>query len=964
MRRLLVCATVVALLAGTPALVASADPGRGQDREPAGLLAGVGVVDATWHVGAGAGQYASTQDLSDPTRSEWDPNAQHVKDASSYGIASRLSIRALVLKSPGEAPVALVKDDNYLSQDLVVRRAAQILKAHGSAVSYEHLLVSATHDHNSPYYSTPAAGVWLFQDVLDLRMFEYQARRIAEAVEIAERSLRPARLGATTVDFPDFQGNIAGAGVNEDGSPVGYPLQDNDHGLVVLRVDDVTSPHRPRPLATYVNYAEHGESLDGYDLVSGDWVAPFQRFVDRATGVPVVVSQGAVGSAEGPYEHAYPKGHLPTTTDGGGAVYKVYGHMGYAQAERGAHLLAERVIAAWQAIGAGAAAVQVPLARNPVVRMVTHWVAGPLSHPYPGVSNCRTGPKLAGDPGVPVAGLPDCGRLSDALGQPLPTPSLYESLRSAGLPLPANYDATSFGAVEENARLKLQAVRIGDVLLASCACEPQSDVIKALETRTDDVVGNRWDGFDFADPAAVREGWPTAEPPVSPCHPAGAGQDCPDPSDPLGHRRLQVSRAAFAHMQAEIHNPADGWDDPANATTANAEPTDLPSIKGNFTARELSPQCGYRLPVGLGHTGDYNGYTVTYREYQARDSYRKALTSYGPHTADYMVTRLMAIAANLHCGTPIPAEPTDALAVADEQRQQSEAVALGQLASSSYDGWAAQVPDSAGPAAPVRQPKDITRFDAATFNWVGGDNWTDNPTVVVQRRDAHGRWELYGDQSGEVQTVLDQPAGIAAAAVDNRTGHQRWTWTASFEAFDAGPRADVPGGQVPDGTYRFVVDGVSHLAGRPTPYRLASTPFRVAAWTGVTAQDLTTAARGSVSFRTDPVTYPRTYRSPIPFVHDDLGGIDAGSQDTNGSVLCKTCTFRPWATTGQVVSATVTVLDRDGHAVRTVAASRTPAGWSAATALQPGESAVLAPGSLRDAFGETNGRPIGPTAHP
>ena len=45
--------------------------------------------------------------------------------------------------------------------------------------------------------------------------------------------------------------------------------------------------------------------------------------------------------------------------------------------------------------------------------------------------------------------------------------------------------------------------------------------------------------------------------------------------------------------------------------------------------------CGYALPVGLGHTGDYNGYTVSYREYMARDSYRKALTSYGAHTADY-----------------------------------------------------------------------------------------------------------------------------------------------------------------------------------------------------------------------------------------------------------------------------------------------------------------------------------------
>jgi hypothetical protein len=284
-----------------------------------------------------------------------------------------------------------------------------------------------------------------------------------------------------------------------------------------------------------------------------------------------------------------------------------------------------------------------------------------------------------------------------------------------------------------------------------------------------------------------------------------------------------------------------------------------------------------------------------------------------PSAGDYMVTRLMALASNLRCGTPVPAEPTDALAAADEQRQQAEAVALGQLS-------------------------------------------------VVQRQDARGDWQFFGDQNGEVQTVLDQPAGVAAAAVDNRTGQQRWTWTASFEAFDAGPRADVPGGQVPDGSYRFVVDGAIHQAGTATPYHLTSAAFTVGPWTGLAGHDLTTAPDGSVSFTTDPVVYPRSYRSPIRFVHDDLGGIDAGAKDTNTSILCKTCTFRPWASGGEIVSATVTVLDSSGAPVRTVLATRTATGWSAATGLRPGESAVVAPGGLRDAFGETNGVAIAPSS--
>jgi hypothetical protein len=927
-KRALVGLAVLALVPVAPVSRAVSAPG---------LLAGAAVVDATWHVGASAGQYSSTQGAS--LEEEWDPNLQHVKNASSYGVASRLSVRALVLRNPGQPPVALVKDDNYLSQDVLTRRAAQLLAAHGSEVTYDHLLVSATHDHNSPYYSTPAAGVWLFQDAMDLRMLEYQARAIAQAVEQAERSSRPARLGATTVEFPWFQGNIAGAGVGEDGSPVGYPLQENDHGLTVLRVDGTDG----RPIATWVSYAEHGESLDGYDLISADWLAPFQRYVDRSTGAPVVFAQGAVGSAEGPYEHAYPKGQAPRVSDHGEAVPAIWAHLGYAQAERGGHLLADAVLGAWRAIGAGRG--DAPMSDHPVVRMLTHWVAGPVSHPYPSVSNCRTGQSVDGDPGAPVLGLPDCERASDAFGQSLPAQGLWDVLRSSGVPVPATYDAPSFGSVEENLRLKLQVVRLGDVLLASCACEPQSDLIKALETRTDDVAGNRWDGMDYADQRAVDAAWPGRQ--VRACYPVSGGRSCPDPRDATGARRLLVGSAAFAHMQAEVHNPADGWDDPAYALYANSEPTDPLQIKGNFTRRELPPSCGYAVSVGLGHTGDYNGYTVSYREYMARDSYRKALTSYGPHTADYMVTRLMAMAANLRCGTPVPAEPGEALAAADEQRQADEAVALGQLSAAALDGWAAQVPDSAGPPAALLQPKDVHRFDAATFRWVGGDNWTDDPTVEVQRQ-VGGTWRTYATQDGEVQVVLDQPAGVAVGAVDNRRGAQRWTWTASFEAFDAYPRATVPGGQVPTGTYRFVVRGAAKQ-GVVKPYALTSRPFAVRPWTGLRVGDLQAGPKGSVVFSVDDVAYPRTYASAIRFVHDDKGGLPAGD-----SVICKTCTFRPWATRGQVVSAVVSVL-RGDRVVRQVHALPAGTTWVAQTRLRRGERAVILPGGLRDAYGETNG---------
>jgi hypothetical protein len=831
MKRVVLAVTVASLVAsGTVAAVATTAAPAGWT----GLRAGVGVVDASWHLGAGAGQYASDADPTD----EWDPNVEHVKQKSATGMASRLSIRALVLQDgKGDAPIALVKVDNYLAQDFLTRRVAQILGADGSLVTYDNILMSATHDHNSPYYSTPAAGVWAFQDAMDLRMFEYQARQMAAAIEAGEKAMVPARVGATTVQFAGFQGNIAGQDLDAQGAPAGYPVGDNDHGLVVMRFDDMTKPSHPKPLATYVNYAQHGESLKGYDLFSADWLAPFERFMQEETGVPVVFSQGSVGSSEGPYDGRYARDKTPTESDHGDTVYKIFAHTGFAQAERGTHVLAEQAFAAWQAIGGASngVAVEAPFTTDPTVTMLTHWVAGPLSHPYPSVGNCRTGPS-DGDPGVPAAGLPDCERYNGANDDffdnnlpPLVSTGLYQQLKDAGVPVPDNYDATSFGTVEENLRIKLQAVRVGDVLLASCSCEAQSDLIRNLESRTDNAVGNQFLGFDYANQADVDEGWPDAPKPVAACHPVdnadlSKGYDCPNPTgstDGLsnwlyGQGRITITKAAFDHMEAEIHNDAAGWNDPSYVAQAGSEPTTLADIKGNFTHTELGAgefqSCtGYDVAVGLGHTGDYDGYTVSYREYMARDAYRKALTSYGPHTADYMNTNLLSMAAALKCpGMQVLAQPTDPLAAADEARQQAEATALGQISSAYYDAWDAQIPDNAGPAAIVKQPWDVQRFDATQVQWVGGDNWTDNPVAVVQRQNADGTWTDFTDPNGfggEVQTFIDKPADVLSSMPTYRSGAEKWTWRASFEAFDSYPRADDAGGQLPDGTFRFVIDG-------------------------------------------------------------------------------------------------------------------------------------------------------------
>jgi hypothetical protein len=895
---------------------------------PAGLRAGAAEVDASWHVGASAGQYADNPtDPQSAIDSEWDPNLQHVAKEPGYGVASRLTVSAVVLQSGTGPAVALVKQDLYLAQDLLTRRVGQLLGAHGSAVTYDHVLLSATHDHSSPYYSTPAAGVWVFQDVFDLRAFEYQARAIASAIEQAEARMRPATVGATTVQQPFVQANIVGPATADDGTPAGYPRDENDHGLVVLRIDGTDGV----PIATYVNYAQHPEGLDGYDLMSEDYLAPLRRFVERSTGAPLVFSQGAVGSSEGPYEGYYPRGAEPRAADG---TIRAFAHVGHAQVERGARILADSVLEGWRAIGAHASSVQVQASSAVPVDMVTHWTPGPLSHPYPSVGNCRTAPTVDGDPGVGTT--PDCERAGTGIST-----GLYESIVAAGLPIPDGYGAGAFHIVEENARIKLQAVRIGEVLLASCSCEAQVDLIKNLESRLDDVTGNQWWGYEY------------------PCTQVGAGWRCTqdDAGAPGGHRTYDITDAAYRHMRAQVRNDAKGWDDPANVLAAQSEPADPAKIWGNFTHTELGSGEGFHLVVGLGHTGDYDGYIVSYREYQSRESYRKALTSYGPHSADYMNTHLLDVARHLrNPAIPIPAVVNQPLGDADEVRQQAEATVLGALSSYYYDTWDATRPDEVGPVAAVEQPAPtLQRFGATSFTWRGGSNWVDNPDARVERLEG-STWKPYADMTGEVVTSLTTPPAVTSLATE-AAGANEWLWTATFEAFDnAAPRAGDA--QVPDGTYRFVVDG-HHRAGTTQPYRLTSEPFVVEPWDGIHVGDpaLRSTPMRTFAVTVDPIVYPRSY-TPHPslkLIADDGG--DPVPADPSKRLFCRTCSFRPWARTGEAKTVTFTIATTDGTLRRRVAGRIRDGQWTAAAALRSDELIFVAAGDARDAFGERNGRP-------
>ena len=967
------------------------------------VRAGVAKVDATWRVGAAAGQYAG--DRVTEGVHQFDGSALSLRREPSYGIQSRSYVRAIVVEGIDGQRVAILANDLYVPQDLLNQRVSTILKEHDAAVAAglrdgpmlgitdENMTIGVSHNHSSPYYSAMAWGVWAFQDVFDLRFFEFMADRHAEAIIAAVESMVPVRMGAATGPFDNTQRHSFGPALADDGTPAGYPRRDNDLSMSVLRFDDISDRARPRHLANLATLGQHPEFLQGNNLLSGEWANAALNMADVTTGAINVLLQNNTGTVE---PDTNGQSHAP-------AVRAEYSHREYAQLERGARQVANSIVTISNGIGTGTPTrpdLYVPYSLDFPVAIVDRQFAPPQSHPYPSVSNCRTHEALSGNPGVPIVGLPDCERPAGDLGldsvfgelegTPLDPGVTYDTLQEAGIPLPQNYGAPSYTGLQETFQVHLQVIRLGDVVLTVCPCEQWGDQSRNIKSRADTIAGNQYLGWDWTELCeASGSEWICPDP-------RAVGDWDDDPSQPPADGTLTISDLAYRRIRAQVRNDADGWDDPDAIEEAEAEPADPALIRGNYTHTELAPEFGYELVVPIGMANDYWGYIATYREYQRGDHYRKALTGLGPHSSDWLATRLVAMAGALQ-GDPVSTAliqygPLDQLYMVDGLHQEARAIALGNDGDVFLAAYEQTLPPDLGPPAPLVQPESITRFDVATFTWRGGSNYTDDPDVRVEREAAPGVWETAGDMTGEVVVFLDYADDPVTGLASYRTGIHEWRWTAYFEAFDS----DIDtarGNQTPSGTYRFVVDGLAR-GGVPLaaqPYRVESAPFTIGPWDGITADGIRLEPDHRVSFAVGPVN-TKAFDDDYPVGEQDLmvtvGPIDypdswpeaklPTAPETGTTTFprvertliageqryCFSCTFRPWIDTGVVATAVVEITRASG-AIEVVPATLGAGGrWFTTATLRPGDSARVAPAGITDTFGEINGQPSAIVSRP
>ena len=303
------------------------------------------------------------------------------------------------------------------------------------------------------------------------------------------------------------------------------------------------------------------------------------------------------------------------------------------------------------------------------------------------------------------------------------------------------------------------------------------------------------------------------------------------------------------------------------------------------TTTSCRPALGYELTVPISMANDYNGYIATYREYQRGDHYRKALTGWGPHSSDYMATRLVTIGA--------PAERPGARAAARPGRGDRAAAEgrRGPWRSTTRAPQAARrrrpprpaayeapLPDDGGDAeARSSSPQDVERFAAAFFTWNGGSNYTDNPHVQVQRR-AAARWERLRRQSGEMPVTLEfpqrprraeLPERRAASGAGRRTSRRSSRASTRARARWRRPPGDVPlrgRRPAPRGRRgRAVRPRVARVRGRgrgaASPSRTcASTPDGRVSFRGRPARTRAHAAARQAEI--GPIDYPDSYASP------------------------------------------------------------------------------------------------------
>lgn len=368
------------------------------------------------------------------------------------GIHTPSTAKAIVVESNG-VKVALVRVDLYLMQKSIWRRVAELVSTQ-TGIPAERILITASHNHSAASAVTTAAGIATFADSFDARHFVWITQKIAEAIRTADSKRVPAKLGAVRTTLRATQRNIIGPATAEVIPPggttpvtvnAGYPSDFFDDDLFLLTFQDASTS---KGLATYMVYATHPESLkDGHGLLSSDFLGGLETALEKRWGYPVMWTPGALGDVE---------------QDNGNNFGVDYWREDFSRLEQQVDTLVNAI---------GPILEQPPRPGDLVLSPRGDIAVDARLRVYPGAANTSY-------PGPTAWQLPVTEYLSP------------------------EYPVTAVRALTESANIMLQAIRLGDVLLLASPSEVTTDMAKHIKSRTDNVVGNLYQGYVWPDAEA------------------------------------------------------------------------------------------------------------------------------------------------------------------------------------------------------------------------------------------------------------------------------------------------------------------------------------------------------------------------------------------------------------------------------------------------------------------------------
>ena len=636
-------------------------------------------------------------------------------------------------------------------------------------------MVTASHNHNTPYYSTPGLG-----HVRSSRTSSTCASTTTwRSAWRTPSSRRERRHGARCAwaarraTFDAIQAHTYGPKVGDDGTPAGQPYDHTTRSSRSCASTTSRDPAQPKPLANWVVFGVHPEWTWGYDLINGDITHAAARMVDRELGDDrASVSQRETGTS-GPHKDT--RVHEPEAR-------REFQDNGFAQLDRGARLLADAIKAARDDIAHGTpAAPRAPTSRSSrtsTSTRVSQRFAPPATRPYPGrlelqhrarSSTATRASRSSASRTASRRRTRSTERADAGDRRRCTTSSRRPASRS-----PSPTAPTTLTAVEETAAVHLMAMqarrhRARRSARASSSPTPRS-TSRAASTgrRATSGHGLRLDRRRRRRPAATGA-----------CRPATGRGRAPTRADPSTDL-APISDVAYRRIRAQINNDARGWETDLATLGIEAEPADPAKIKGNFTHEEFTEH-GYGLVLAVGMGNDYWGYVPEYREYRSHDHYRKALSGLGPHGADFLATRLVAPrrVAERRAGAGAPAARHRLPRRAGARRGDADGARRARRARTrGLQRDAAGRRGSAGDRSSSRRPSR-----ASPPRTCRGSAARTTPTC---RTCASSGWSAasgspYATTDGDVQLMVEFPKPDELLAW--RSGSFAWRWTASFEAF-------------------------------------------------------------------------------------------------------------------------------------------------------------------------------------